>query len=62
VASTADSGHTKLVEEPLTGEMVEVPICKEESLEVEELDRAIRYLVGQIREKRPKWRLEQAPL
>jgi SAM-dependent MidA family methyltransferase len=59
---TIDSGRTELVEEPLTGEMVEVPACKDENLEVEELDRAIRYLVWQIREKMPGWSLERTPL
>jgi hypothetical protein len=58
---TIESGRTELVEEPLTGEMVEVPICKDENLEVEELDRAIRYLAGQIREKRPEWMLGTPP-
>jgi hypothetical protein len=58
---TIDSGRTELVEEPLTGEKVEVPVCKDEGLEVEELDRAIRYLVGQIRERQPGWSLEPAP-
>jgi hypothetical protein len=59
---TIESGRTELVEEPLTGERVEVPVYKDEGLEVEELDRAIRYLVGQIREKRPEWSLEQASM
>lgn len=59
---TIDSGRTELVEEPVSGEMVDVPVYKDENLEVEELDRAIRYLAGQIREKLPDWSLEQAPL
>jgi SAM-dependent MidA family methyltransferase len=59
---TIDSGRTELVEEPLTGEQVEVPVCKDENLEVEELDRALRYLVAEIRAKMPAWSLERAPL
>lgn len=58
---TIESGRAELVKEP-TGEAVELPVYKDETLEVEELDRAIRYLVAQIREKQPDWRLEQSPL
>jgi len=38
------------------------PIYKGEQLEVEELDRAIRYLVGQITERDPSWRLTNPAL
>lgn len=41
---------------------VEVPIFKDETLEIEELDRAIRYLIGVASEKDPTWRLDAAPL
>jgi len=57
-----DSGRTEIVEDPTTGEMVEVPVPKDESLEVEELDRAIRYLVAQLLEKDPDWRLSNPAL
>ena len=41
---------------------VEVPIFKDETLELEELDRAIRYLVGLASEKDPNWSLLSTPL
>ena len=40
----------------------EIPIMKSEELEVEELDRAIRFLVGKITEKNPQWTLDGQPL
>jgi len=59
---TIDSGRTEPVEDPDTHEVIAVPVYKDEGLEVEELDRAIRYLVAQMRERQPGWNLEQAPL
>jgi len=47
---------------PVTKEQVKVPQMKEETLEVEELDRVIRYLIGQVTEKDPTWKLENPPL
>lgn len=41
---------------------VEIPIMKGETLEIEELDRAIRYLSGVAAKLDPSWRLENAPL
>jgi hypothetical protein len=41
---------------------VEVPIYKDETLEIEELDRAIRHLIAEASEKDPKWSLQNAPL
>jgi len=42
--------------------MVEVPEMKGELLEVEELDRAIRFLISQITAKEPSWKLEDPPI
>jgi hypothetical protein len=41
---------------------VRVPLHHTEQLEVCELDRAIRYLIGQITEKDSAWSLENQPL
>jgi len=41
---------------------VEVPLYKDETLEIEELDRAIRHMIGLASEKDPKWNLQNAPL
>ena len=51
-----DSGHTEVIDG------VAVPVMKTEMLEIEELDRAIRYLIGQATEKDPTWKLENPPL
>jgi len=39
-----------------------LPVCFGETLEVEEIDRAIRYLIGEITAKDPTWKLENDPL
>ena len=44
------------------GETINVPITKTEFLEIEEMDRAIRDLIGQASAKDPKWSLENSPL
>lgn len=56
------SGRTETIIEPTLGKTVERMIYKDETLEVAELDRAIRYLVRAITERDSKWTLEQAPL
>ena len=56
------SGRTQAVEEPLTRSPVEIPVYKTEELEVPELDRAIRFLIAQIVQKSPSWRLEDSAL
>ena len=55
------SGRVEVVTHPLTGEKHKIPITKGETLEVDELDRAIRYLIGQITEKDPTWTLTSPP-
>ncbi len=56
------SGRTERQVEPTLGKTVEVPINKTELLEVEEMDRAIRFLIRQCSERFPSWRLENPPL
>ena len=41
---------------------VQVPVMKGETLEIEELDRAIRALISQAEEKDPTWKLSNIPL
>ena len=53
--ASIDTGRTKMEQNPTTGEDVEVSIFKGETLEVEELDLVIRYLVDQIHEKDSLW-------
>ena len=63
---TIPTGEVSAVDgwHPKTGEryVAEVTHYKGESLELEELDRAIRYLVAQIMEKDPTWSLEKPAL
>lgn len=60
------TGRTQRVagRHPKTGESFdqEVKVMKGEALEVEELDRAVRYLVAQILERDPNWSLEKPAL
>jgi len=60
--STLFSGRTEKYTEPTLGKVLDRPLCKGETLEVEELDRAIRYLIRQITDRNPKWTLNDAPL
>lgn len=59
---TIDSGRTETLTHPATGKAVEVPVFKDESLEIEELDRAIRYLVSQMYARNPTWSLDSDSL
>lgn len=59
---TIDSGRREIQKEPVTGTDVEVVIHKDDLLEVEELDRAIRFLTAQIYEKKPDWSLTDTPM
>lgn len=40
----------------------EIPVMKTDALEIEELDRVIRFLVGKITEKKSDWSLDDPPL
>ena len=60
--STQPSGRTERIKDPTFGKVIEAPIYKGEMLEVEELDRVIRYLVRQITDKKGTWSLNDEPL
>jgi hypothetical protein len=53
---------SQIIADPISGKPIEVAKFKDENLEKEELDRAIRYLVGQITEIDPNWNLNTTPL
>ena len=57
-----ETGRTEEQADPRSGEKVKVPIFKGESLELEELDRAIRDMQQRILEKDPRWTIENDPL
>lgn len=59
---TQPSGRTQMVDPDWKGPPVEVPLMKGDMLEIEELDRCIRYLIGLASERDPQWSLEKAPL
>jgi hypothetical protein len=41
---------------------IKVPIYKDETLEIEELDRAIRHMISLASEKDSSWKLTNTPL
>ena len=57
--STKETGRTENL--TVGPQAHEVPVYYGETLEVEELDRCIRYLVGQITDKDPSWSLSKDP-
>ena len=59
--ATKPTGDEELVPTP-EGDVVPVPVFHGERLTVIELDRAIRYLVGQASQLDPSWSLEGSPL
>lgn len=62
--SVQNSTTGELVEQKdvVSGKIVEIPKTKPETLEVAELDRLIRYLVGQITELDSTWTLDRPPM
>ena len=60
--STVPTGRTENLDMPSKNMRREIPIFHGESLELEELDRCIRYLVSQITEIDPNWSLAKDPL
>lgn len=60
--SVIESGRFETQVDPRTNEKVELPIMKTEMLELEEYDRAIRYLIGRVKTLDPDWCIENAPL
>ena len=59
---TIKNGKSETMVHPDTKQRVTVELCKDETLETEELDRAIRYLVSQMYERNPSWALTNDPL
>lgn len=59
---TKMSGRVETFKHPITGDVVERPLPKDSVLEVEEIDRAIRYLVGLISAKDENWSLNNPPM
>jgi len=51
--ATIDTGRVEEID--VEGTKRRVPVMKGELLEVEELDRAIRYLIGEITRRDPTW-------
>lgn len=56
--SSLETGRHETQIVAATGTKVQVPIFKGEGLEVEEMIQAVQALIGQIREKDPKWQPE----
>jgi len=56
------TGRTKLEKSPITGQTEAVPVSRTEELEIEELDRAARYIISLASELDPSWSLENPPL
>lgn len=60
------TGRTETQVDPVDNAEVQVPIMKGETMELEELDRAIRYLIGVASEEAQKrgikWSLDSQPL
>lgn len=48
--------------EPLTGEMIDVPIVKDDRLTLAEKDRLIRQLAGDLSDAVPGWTLDSPPI
>jgi len=57
-----DTGEVALVEHQVSGEMVETTIFYPETLTVTEYDKAIRWMIGQISDLDPSWKLTDEPL
>ena len=55
------SGSVRLERDPVLDQQVEVALMKDQRLSESEMDRAIRWLIGEIKERNPKWSLEDAP-
>lgn len=57
-----ESGRYHEVRHPVMKDKVRVPIMKDDTLEIEELDRAIRYLISLASQRDPAWKLENPPM
>lgn len=52
------TGRTESMIDPAHGVPVEVPVTKGESLEVEEMDQVVRFLIRQLQQRDPNWSLD----
>ena len=59
---TIPSGRTEIQKDPITNMSIEIPVMLGETLEIEELDRAIRHLITQATQKDPTWSLDNPPM
>lgn len=59
---TIESGNFETQVDPTLGQEVNVPIMKTDMLDVAELDRAIRALIGQATARDSTWSLDNAPM
>lgn len=59
---TKQTGREETFKDPTLGKQISVPTYKGEMLEIEELDRVIRYLIRRITDKNPRWTLADEPL
>lgn len=57
-----ETGRHERVIDPTLGKEIEVPVFKTEVLELEELDRCIRFLIKLAKEKDGSWMLTNPPL
>lgn len=48
--------------EPMTGETITVPICKDDTLTIAETDRLVRILASTLFDKVPGWSLDSEPI
>lgn len=60
--SQVPSGEVERQIDPILGKEIKVEKMKDETLEVAELDRVIRFCVGLITAKDPNWRLDNPPM
>lgn len=54
------TGRIESLLDPTLGVPVEVPVAKGENLELDEMEQVVRYLIRQIVERDPAWRLDTA--
>jgi len=56
------SSRTMKAKHPVTNVPIDVPLQKTDVLEVDELDRCIRFLIGQVTSLDENWSLDNPPL
>lgn len=56
------TGDVKRQKDPITGKMIDVPLYKDDTLTLTELDRLVRWAVAQIMDHDPNWKLTNPAL